>query len=167
VAKAVDMRGLEELVRPVVAGLGYDLVDLEWKHEAGNFVLRLLIDVAWTGTDEAPRSVGHEDCARVSYTVGAELDVADAIHVPFNLEVSSPGLNRPLKREEDFRRFAGQKAKVRTRTPVVDPVSPAGRRNFAGKLLGTDAGRVKIDVDGQQFEIPIDDVEKANLVYEF
>jgi ribosome maturation factor RimP len=175
-SRPVDIQALEQLAAPVVAGLGYELVDLEWKHEAGHWVLRILIDrePAPDATPEAGASpasptstVGLEDCARVSHTLGAEIDVADAIHVPFHLEVSSPGLNRPLRREADFRRFAGHKARVRTRTPVEDPGSPSGRRNFAGRLVGAEGGRVRIDVEGKVFEFPVTDVEKANLVYEF
>ena len=199
--KPVDILALEQLATPVVAGLGYELVDLEWKHEAGHWVLRVLIDLpeavvegvtasaaaampldlAEPGSPAARAApgVGLADCSRVSHSLGAELDVADALHVPFHLEVSSPGLDRPLKRESDFRRFAGQKAKVRTRTPVPDfqglqglqgtqaSAVSAGRRNFVGKLLGAEGGQVKIEVDGRTFQFPVGDVEKANLVYEF
>lgn len=187
-AKAVDISALEQLARPVLAGLGYELVELEWKHEGGHWLLRVLIDHSLASDPSHPGQPGPaesapepsppagsaqpppvtlEDCARVSRSLGAELDVADAIHLPFHLEVSSPGINRPLKREEDFRRFAGQKAKVRTRTPLLDPVSPAGRRNFAGRLVRAAEGRVTIEVDGRLYDIPLAEVEKANLVYEF
>jgi ribosome maturation factor RimP len=78
------------------------------------------------------------------------------------LEVSSPGLNRPLKKESDFKRFVGQKARIRTKHPVGE-----ARRNFAGTLVAVESGTVKIDVGDQVCEVPLDDVEKANLVYEF
>ena len=80
----------------------------------------------------------------------------------YSLEVSSPGLNRPLKKEADFLRFVGKKAKIRTRHPVGE-----SRRNFSGTLVAVDGGKVKIDVGDQVCEVPVDDVEKANLVYEF
>ena len=176
-AHPIDIHAIEQLAAPVVAGLGYDLVDLEWKHEAGHWLLRVYIDepardgevvpVPAPGAPPPPQGVGLDDCARVSHTLGAELDVADAIAVPFHLEVSSPGLDRPLRRESDFRRFAGHKAKVRTRNPVEDPVSSTPRRNFSGRLLGSDGGRVRIEVDGRTFEFPVAEVEKAHLVYEF
>jgi ribosome maturation factor RimP len=158
----VDVKMLEQLAGRVLEGLGYDLVDLEWKHEGGSWLLRVYLDWPELSGNAASGGVGHEDCARVSHSLGAELDVADLIHVPFTLEVSSPGLNRPLKRESDFRRFTGRKARIRTRRPVGE-----NRRNFAGTLRGADAGRVKIEVDGQLFEIPVEEVEKANLQYEF
>ncbi len=152
--KNVDVQKLVSLVEPVVGGEGYELVDLEWKHEAGAWVLRVYID--------KPAGVSLEDCAHVSRLLSATLDVNDdAIPVHYNLEVSSPGVNRPLKREADFRRFVGQKAKIRTKHPVGDT-----RRNFSGKLLAVENGRVKIDVGDATFEVPVDDVEKANLIFE-
>jgi ribosome maturation factor RimP len=148
-----------------VAGLGYDLVDLEWKHEAGHWVLRVFIDWPELSGNTAAGGVSHDDCSRASHAVSAELDVAEAIHVPFTLEVSSPGLNRPLRREADFRRFVGKKARIRTSRPVTP--GEHGRRNFAGTLLGCEQGKVRIEADGQVYEFPVEDVEKANLQYEF
>jgi len=159
--KNVDTQKLIEIVRPVVDGLGYDLVDLQWLHEGGHWVLRALIDHPEHSANAVTGGVGLDDCARVSHAVSAELDVADAIHVAFHLEVSSPGLDRPLKRESDFRRFVGKKARIRTRHPVGE-----SRRNFSGTLVGAEGGKVRIDVDGQTYEIPVDDVEKANLQVE-
>src|SRR5262249_16696042 len=109
--------------------------------------------------------VSLDDCARVSRELSALLDVADAVPTAYNLEVSSPGLNRPLKRESDFRRFIGRRAKIRTRHPVGE-----NRRNFSRLLVSLASGppaKVRIDVGDQTFEGPVDDVEKANLVYEF
>jgi ribosome maturation factor RimP len=152
--KPIDKDTLLPLATPVVEGMGYELVDLEWKHEGGQFVLRLFID--------QPTGVSHDDCARVSRTLSAELDVADAIHVRYTLEVSSPGLDRPLRTERDFTRFVGKNARIRTRHPVGE-----SRKNFRGRLLGAAEGKVQIEVDdGQRFEIPVDDVEKANLEIE-
>ncbi len=153
----VDTQKLQSLVEPVVTGQGYELVDLEFKNELGAWILRVFID--------NPRSeggVGLDDCAQVSRELSAVLDVDDAIPMHYSLEVSSPGLNRPLKKEADFARFVGKKAKIRTRHPVGE-----SRRNFSGTLVGVDAGKVKIDVGDQVCEVPVDDVEKANLVYEF
>jgi ribosome maturation factor RimP len=157
--RPVDLNRLETLARPVVEGQLYELVDLEWKHEAGRWVLRLFIDRREGASDP---NVSLDDCAEVSRELSAVLDVSDAIPVAYTLEVSSPGLNRPLKREADFRRFVGKKAKIRTRHPVGE-----NRRNFAGRLVAVDGGRVRIDVGDQVYELPVDDVEKANLVYEF
>jgi ribosome maturation factor RimP len=156
----VDVKQLEVIARPVVEGLGYDLVDLEWKHESGSWILRLFIDDSLGG--EPKKGVGLDDCARVSHAISAELDVADVIHARYSLEVSSPGLDRPLKRESDFRRFTGKKAKIRTRVPQ----GGEARRNFSGQLVGVDGGKVQIEVDGRVFAIAIEDVEKANLQVE-
>ncbi len=156
--KNVDVQKISALVEPVVGGEGYELVDLEWKHEAGSWVLRVYIDKV--------AGVSLEDCAHVSRLLSATLDVhEDTIPVHYNLEVSSPGVNRPLKRESDFARFVGQKAKIRTRHPLAqDPT--ATRRNFSGVLLAVENGRVKIDVGDATFDVPVDDVEKANLIFE-
>jgi len=150
----VDTEKLNQIVEPVVQGGGYELVDLEWKREGAGWVLRVFID--------GPGGVTLEDCSRVSHTLSATLDVSDVIPAAYNLEVSSPGLDRPLKKEADFRRALGQKAKIRTRHPVGE-----SRRNFSGKLLSVENGFVKIDVGDQICEVPIADVEKANLVFEF
>jgi ribosome maturation factor RimP len=156
--KPVDITKLQSLAEPVVTGQGYELVDLEFKTEPGvGWVLRVFIDKP--GTEGG---VGLEDCAQVSRELSAVLDVGDAIPHHYSLEVSSPGLNRPLKKESDFARFIGKKAKIRTSRPVGE-----SRRNFSGTLVGVDGGKVKIDVGDQVCEVPVADVEKANLVYEF
>lgn len=155
--KVVDNKKLERLVEPVVTGQGYELVDVEFKNELGAWILRVYIDKR--GGDER---VGLDDCAQVSRELSAVLDVDDTIEGHYSLEVSSPGLNRPLKKESDFARFVGKKAKIRTRHPVGE-----ARRNFSGTLVAVAAGKVKIDVGDQVCEVPVDDVEKANLVYEF
>jgi ribosome maturation factor RimP len=150
----VDTQKLTQIVEPVIAGQGYELVDLEFKNEMGGWVLRVFID--------HESGVSLDDCTSVSRELSAVLDVEDAIPVAYNLEVSSPGLDRPLKKESDFARFVGKKARIRTRHPVGE-----SRRNFSGTLLEVAAGKVKIDVGDQVCEVPVDDVEKANLVYEF
>ena len=155
--KPVDLKKLQSLAEPVVTGQGYELVDLEFKSELGAWILRVYID-----KPGAEAGVGLDDCAQVSRELSAVLDVDDVIPSHYSLEVSSPGLNRPLKKEADFARFVGKKAKIRTRHPVGE-----SRRNFSGTLVEVVAGKVKIDVGDQVCEVPVDDVEKANLVYEF
>ncbi len=155
--KPVDSNKLSPIIEPVVTGQGYELVDVEFKNEMGGWVLRVFID-----NPRAEGGVGLDDCANVSRELSAVLDVEDVIPGHYSLEVSSPGLNRPLKKEADFARFVGKKAKIRTRHPVGE-----SRRNFSGTLLGVDGGKVRIDVGDQVCEVPVDDVEKANLVYEF
>ncbi|MCA1663164.1 MAG: ribosome maturation factor RimP [Myxococcales bacterium] len=155
--KPVDQKKLESLVEPVVTGQGYELVDVEFKNELGAWILRVFIDKP--GSQER---VGLDDCASVSRELSAVLDVDDTIEGHYSLEVSSPGLNRPLKKESDFARFVGKKAKIRTRHPIGE-----SRRNFSGTLVAVAGGKVKIDVGDQVCEVPVDAVEKANLVYEF
>ena len=152
----VDTQKLTELAEPIVRGLGYELVDLEWKREGQGWVLRLFID----RLDGA--NVSLDDCADVSHQLSTTLDVADVISQAYHLEVSSPGLDRPLKKEADFRRFVGKKAKIRTRHPIGE-----NRRNFSGEILSVEAGRVRIDVGDQVCDVPVDEVEKAHLIYEF
>jgi ribosome maturation factor RimP len=155
--KPVDTNKLQQLIEPVVTGQGYELVDLEFKSELGGWVLRVFID-----KPKVEGGVGLDDCASVSRELSAVLDVEDVIPQHYSLEVSSPGINRPLKKEADFARFVGKKAKIRTRHPVGE-----SRRNFSGTLVSVAEGKVKIDVGDQVCEVPVDDVEKANLVYEF
>jgi ribosome maturation factor RimP len=157
--RPVDLHKVQEVVTPVVEGQGYDLVDVEWKHEHGQFILRVFIDRREGATNP---NVSVDDCANVSHELSAVLDVSDVIAPAYSLEVSSPGLDRLLKKEADFRRFVGQKARIRTKHPVGE-----NRRNFSGRLMAVADGKVTIDVGDQVCEVPVDDVEKANLVYEF
>lgn len=144
-----------ELASPPIEAAGYELVALEWKREPGGWVVRVYVD--------RPGGVGHEDCARVSRELSALFDVHDVIPHAYHLEVSSPGLDRPLRTLEHFRRFQGQRAKVR----LVHGVE--GRRNFTGTISGVveAAGKVVLDVDGREWAIPLDDLDKANLEYKF
>jgi ribosome maturation factor RimP len=166
-----EISELWKLIEPYTAGAGFDLVELQWGRDGGGWALRIFIDRPFTPGD-GPRlpgasepdplfgrpAVGHEDCERVSRDVSAALDVADIIPHEYVLEVSSPGLDRPLRREQDFRRFAGQQVKIRTSEPVE------GRKNFAGTLVGAQAGVAEVSADGRSYRVPIDLVAKANLV---
>src|SRR5688500_13099046 len=107
----IDLHKLEALVRPAVEGQGYELVEIEWKREQVGWVFRLFIDKR-----PGEGYVSHEDCVNVSREVSALLDVHDALPTAhYSLEVSSPGVNRPLKRSADFNRFVGKRVKVRLR----------------------------------------------------
>ena len=141
------------LVRPPVEAVGYELVDVEWKHEQLGWVCRVFID--------GPGGIGHADCERISRELSALLDVHDAIPHNYHLEVSSPGLDRPLRTAQHFRRFVGQTARVRLKVGVD------GRRNFSGKIVDVDdENRVSIEVDGKRFLLPLLDLDRANLEYE-
>ena len=163
-----EIDDLWKLIEPPIQGAGLELVELQWNRESEGWVMRVFIDrpegPKLPGAVEGdallfePMYVSHEDCERVSVDLSATLDVANTIHHAYRLEVSSPGIDRPLRRERDFARFAGQKAKIRTTDPVE------GRRNFSGVLLGAQDGQVRIDCDGRSYQLPIADIVRANLV---
>ncbi len=144
---------VQALVEPLVESLGYELVCLELHGSGQHSMLRLYID--------SPDGIGLEDCEKVSREVSATLDVADPISGNYRLEVSSPGLDRPLVKPEHFLRYAGRQAKIQMRAPIN------GRRRFAGQLQGLEANAVLIEVDGSSYRLPLEQVEKARLVPEF
>jgi ribosome maturation factor RimP len=149
-----DLQELWTLAEPYVRDAGFDLIEVQSGREQSGWVVRMFIDRP-QGTEGA---VSHEDCERVSRDVSAALDVADIIPHAYQLEVSSPGLDRPLRRERDFARFVGESARVR----LVEGVE--GRRNFSGKILGAHDGLAEIECDGRSYQLPVDDIAKANLV---
>lgn len=160
-----DTQNLWNLVEPYVKDAGFELVEVQSGREPTGWVVRLFIDrpagdgPVQDATDEGGEAtVSHTDCERVSRDVSAALDVADLIPHAYELEVSSPGLDRPLRRLNDFARFAGHEAKIRMTEGVE------GRRNFSGQLGGTEDGLVKIECDGRTYHLPIGDIAKANLV---
>src|SRR5918993_569604 len=140
---------LEKVVEPVVNGMGYELVDVQASN--GGRLLRLFID--------KPGGVGLEDCAAVSRQLSRVFEVEGIDYE--RLEVSSPGLDRPLRKAGDFARFAGRKAEVRMRTPDA-----TGRRRFVGVLRGAEAGRVTIEIEAKIVALELADVERAKLVPE-
>jgi ribosome maturation factor RimP len=141
---------LRSLLEPAVERLGYELTDLEAKLTGKNGVLRLFID--------QPQGIGLEDCEKVSRAVSALLDVEDPIPGHYELEVSSPGLDRKLTKPSHFQRFTGETLKVQTRFPI------AGRRRFRGRLLRSDAQNIVLEVDGQEHGLPLASIETARLV---
>ena len=137
------------MVEPAVSGLGYELVDVQASN--GGRLVRLFID--------KPGGINVDDCAAVCRHLTRVLAVEGIDYE--RLEVSSPGLDRPLRKGADFARFAGQKAEVRMRTPDA-----TGRRRFVGVLRGAEAGRVSLELDGQTVALELSDVERARLVPE-
>ena len=161
-----DLKDLWLLTEPYVRDAGFDLIEVTFGRESTGWVLRLFIDSP-AGSSPAPQAgevtVSHDDCARVSRDVSAALDVADSIPHTYQLEVSSPGLDRPLRREGDFARFAGQQARVRLSDEGGQEVE-GGRRNFSGTIRSAKDGRVEIECDGRSYLLPIEAIAKANLV---
>ena len=145
----------------VAASFGLEIFDVQFRREAAGMVLRVQIDRPGPAST-AEDSVSVEDCAHVSRDLSAMLDVDDVVPTAYTLEVSSPGLDRPLRGADDYRRFAGRRAKVVLREPV-------DRQSFfKGKLGGVEAGSVVIETDdGRQHRVPIDVITRANLEVEF
>jgi len=141
------------LLEPPVEALGYELTDLELSVGGGRRVLRLYID--------RPEGIRVEDCEAVSRQLSGLLDVEDPIQGDYDLEVSSPGMDRKLVKPAHFDRFAGQPVKGRFRARI------AGRRRFAGVLLGRDGDKARLELDGTELMVPIDDIELIRLVPEF
>ena len=135
----------ESWLRGTLAGLGYELVDVE---SSRGGLLRVFID--------APKGISVEDCARVSNHLSRAL-VVEGIDYE-RLEVSSPGLDRPLKRLEDYQRFAGQMASVRLKLPLQ------GRRRYEGRLEGVEGGDVLLEVEGERRRFAFADIDRARLV---
>jgi ribosome maturation factor RimP len=146
-------------LEPVLVRDGYELVDVEWVRGGGRFTLRVLID--------RPGGVNIDDCQLVSRTIEPILDVEDFIEPAYDLEVSSPGLDRPLRTPEHFARHAGQRIQVKAYGPVAGtaPGSPA-RKSWTGALRGFSDGAVLVDVDGVLHRIPHDQIAKAHLEYD-
>ncbi|TAN49451.1 MAG: ribosome maturation factor RimP [Methylococcaceae bacterium] len=139
------------LIEPVVVGMGYEAVGIEFDQHRR--ILRVYID--------HPDGITVHDCSDVSYQVSGVLDVEEPISGHYNLEVSSPGLDRPLFKLEHFVQFVGSEVRVHLRQAID------GRRNFKGLLLSSDGGQVTINVDGESYTIPYDSIETARLVPDF
>lgn len=144
------------LLVPTVQSLGLELLGVEYLPAPGGALLRLYIDVPADAGDE--RTVGIEDCEATSREVSAQLDVADPISGHYTLEVSSPGVDRPLFTAPQFARFMGETAKVTLKLPQD------GRRRLQGAITAIDGDAITFDVDGNAFVVAIDNIEKARLV---
>ncbi|MGB9094585.1 MAG: ribosome maturation factor RimP [Gallionella sp.] len=137
-----------KLVETTVAGLGYELVDIE---RSGRGLLRVFID--------KPEGISVDDCQVVSNQLTRLFMVENVDYE--RLEVSSPGLDRPLKKEADFSRFAGEKVQLRLRMPME------GRKNFTGMIAGVNEGILQLEVDGKPIAIELSNLDKARLVPTF
>lgn len=156
---------LEKLAEPVCAAHGVELVQLRIMTQRGEGVVRLIIDRERPTGHPAGQDgsgVSLEDCTAVSRDLSTALDVHEELFPStYRLEVSSPGLERPLVKLTDYERFEGREAEVKCKAPID------GRRKFKGTLLGVEGDWVKIDQDGTPVRIPFEDIDRANLVYRF
>lgn len=143
------IKELWNLIEPILEPEGLELVEVEYKPQGGRSILRIYID--------GPQGVTLDDCALVSRQVGALLDMKDPIDNAYTLEVSSPGINRVLRREKDFRRFVGSPVALKTRTKLN------GKRNFLGTLHDVQESKIIVDVEGNLVEIELEEVDRARL----
>ena len=147
---------LEEVrqqIDPLLRSQGFDLVDLEYQRGPQGWVLRIYID--------REGGITLDECAEVSGEIGTLLEVKDVIPNPYVLEVSSPGLTRPLKKPEDFNKFSHRLVKIKLYEPLD------GRKNFKGTLLGLEGEKVRLEAEGRVYELPLQGIAKANLEIEF
>ncbi len=149
---------IEAIAHPIAGSLSLELVEVEFKREGRQLVLRIFVD--------REGGVTLDDCASFSRELSAILDVEDLVPGNFTLEVSSPGLNRPLKTAADFVRFAGRLVKIRTFSPVADEDGNL-RKTFLGDLLGMEEETICLHLrEGQLARIPLGAIAKANLEFE-
>jgi ribosome maturation factor RimP len=158
--KAEVVARAEALVEPLVRGEGFELIDLHYAREPQGWVLRLFIDRPGHDPLSPEGGVGLDECAAVSRAVETALEVEDLVPHAYSLEVSSPGIQRALRRPEHFQRVLGKRVKVKTFGPVGQPP----RKNFTGTLLESSASEITVQVEGNgAFHIPLQDIAKANL----
>jgi ribosome maturation factor RimP len=143
---------LAKLLEPTIERLGYELSDLEVKLGGRGGVVRIFID--------RPDGISLDDCEKVSQAVSALLDVEDPLPGQYNLEVSSPGLDRKLTKVEHFQRFAGETVKVQMRFPIE------GRKRFRGTLVSSNDENIVVEVDGEPHSLPMATIDTARLVPE-
>ena len=147
---------VRQIAAPLCAQEGLELIEVEFGGAGGRQTLRLFID--------KPGGVSLDDCTSVSHAVSAALDVEDPIIGAYDLEVSSPGLDRPLRTPEHFQKYAGERVRVKTYAPISETDN---RKTFVGKLIGYEEGFVVVDVDGTLFRVPHAQVSKANVEPDF
>ena len=143
---------LQKLLEPAIERLGYELTDLEVRLSGKGGLVGLTID--------KPDGIDLDDCEKVSHAMSALLDVEDPVPGNYNLEVSSPGLDRKLTKVEHFQRFEGETLKVTMRFPIE------GRRRFRGKLLSSNEEDIVVEVDGESHSLPLTMIDTARLVPE-
>ena len=141
---------MQELVAPVISALGYELLGIEVINKGRGWLVRIYID--------KPSGICLDDCAKVSHQVAGILDVNDPIKGPYELEISSPGIDRPLFTLEHFRRFIGEKARIRLVAKIE------GRRKITGIISSVSDDAVEIEEDGHKFTIQENFIDKARLV---
>lgn len=139
------------ILEPVIAAQGMEILEIEYRRESAGWVLRVFLD--------SERGISVEDCAQISRLAGDLLDVADVIQTSYHLEVSSPGIDRPLRRLEHFQKYIGDIIEVRTISPIQN------RRNFKGELKEASPEGVIVECEAKGYSIPMPLIERARLLY--
>ena len=157
---------LTVLCEDSLLAVGYELVELEYAPDGQGWVLRLFIDHPHHGPDAGQdepviSTITLQDCTRASRHLSTVLDVEDPIDGNYRLELSSPGVNRPVRSARDFARFTGRMLRVQLRQPLD------GRRNFTGRIIAATQESVDLEVGGALVQLPLDGIKKANLEMEF
>lgn len=162
IGRMKDMTHLEQLCEKSLQAVGYDLVDMEYRREQQGWILRVYIDHPWGGEieEKSHSTITHRDCEIASRHLSTVLDVEDPIDTHYRLEVSSPGIQRPIRKERDFTRFCGELVRIQMEQPIC------GKKNFLGHLRRIDHGIVTLEMDGERFELPLDRIKKARLEVE-
>jgi ribosome maturation factor RimP len=167
VPNTLDRSRIDAVVDPVVRAHGAEVVDLEFKSEPGGWVLRIFVEKlgsAESNADTRDAAVDLELCSGVARDLSPALDVADVIPHRYHLEISSPGVERPLRKERDFVRFTGKKAKLKLHTASS---GSHGEKVVVGILAGVEEGKIKLTEGHRHHAIPVDHVATARLVFEF
>ena len=146
---------LQAVIQPSVETLGYELVGIEYLPQGRHSLLRVYID--------SENGITIDDCEKASHQISGLLDVEDVVHGQYNLEVSSPGLDRPLFTESQFERFTGQKVKMKLAVPLN------GRKKLKGIIRGVSNGNIELEVNDEQLDdqvvaVPFSSIDKANLI---
>jgi len=152
---------IEQLIQPIMDDLGCELVDIEYLREQHGWVLRVFLD--------KEGGINLDDCATASREISTLLDVENILSTAYNLEVSSPGIERRLKKSQDFIRFAGQLVKIKTQDAIDPDASGKKRKTFIGILSGfeNDAVLINLAKSEKSVHIPLQQIDKANLKFEF
>ncbi|MBL1271316.1 MAG: ribosome maturation factor RimP [Oceanospirillales bacterium] len=145
------LKQLEDILRPVVEGLGYEFWGIEYRSKGYQSMLRVFID-------DAENGIGIDDCEKVSRQISGVMDVEDPIQTEYTLEVSSPGMDRPLFRPEQYQAFVGHQVQIRLRMAFE------GRRKFQGLIKGVEGDDIVVVVDDHEYLLPFDSIEKAQII---
>lgn len=144
---------VETVVKPLLEDMDIEIVDIEWRGEASGRVLQFLLDTEG--------GIGMEECGKASEVIGHALDRSGVLTDRYNLEVSSPGLERPLRAPEHFKRFVGSKVMIKTARKVHE------RKSFKGDIVSADDDGVVVKVDNVEYRVNYQEIRRANLVFEF